>query len=77
MARAVKLFVTAKPRARREGVEKIDETHFVVAVKESPVEGRANAAIVKALAGFLHVAPSRLRIVSGYASHQKIIEILV
>lgn len=71
----MKLFVTAKPRAKEERVEKIGETHFAVAVKESPVEGRANRAVIKALAGFLNIASSRLNIVSGHTRRQKIIEV--
>ncbi len=72
----MKLFVTAKPMAREEKVEKIDATHFTVAVKEPPVEGRANRAVIKALADFLGIAPSRLKIVSGYTFKQKVIEML-
>lgn len=71
----MKLFITAKPQAKEERVEKIDENKFVVAVKEPPIQGRANAAIVKALAEYLGVAPARLKIISGYTSRQKIIEI--
>ncbi len=72
----MKLFITAKPGASKESVEKTDETHFVVAVKEPPVQGRANAAIIKALANFLDVAPSRVRIIAGTISRQKTIEVL-
>ena len=72
----MKLFVTAKPMAREEKVEKIDATHFTVAVKEPPVEGRANRAVIKTLADFLGIAPSRLKIVSGYSSRSKILEVL-
>lgn len=72
----MKFFVTAKPMAKEERVEKIDSEHFVVSVKEPPIQGRANQAILKALARFLDVAPSRLRILSGYTSRQKVIEIL-
>lgn len=72
----MKLFITAKPRAKEGKVEKIDETHFVVAVKEPPVQGRANAAILKTLADYLDIAPSRLKIIAGHASRRKVIEIL-
>ena len=71
----MKLFITAKPRAKEESVEKIDDTHFVVAVKEPPIQGRANAAIINALADFLHIAPTRLSIVSGYTRRKKVIEV--
>lgn len=71
----MKIFVQAKPNAGEEKVEKIDETRFVVAVKEPPVQGRANAAIQKALAEYFKIAPSRVRLVSGYSSKQKVFEI--
>ncbi|MBI3442495.1 MAG: DUF167 domain-containing protein [Candidatus Sungbacteria bacterium] len=82
----MKIFVMAKPNAKEEYIEKIDppsphgfgrarEARFIVAVKEPPVQGRANAAIIKALAGHFDVPISRVRIVSGHTSRQKIIEI--
>lgn len=71
----MKLFVTAKPRAKEESVKKIDDTHFVVSIKEPPVQDRANGAIIKTLAYFLGIAPSRLKIVSGHTSREKIIEV--
>lgn len=71
----MKIFVTAKPKAKEERVEKIDETHFMVAVKEPPVQGRANLAIIKAAAGYFEVPVACVRIVSGYTSRQKIIDV--
>ena len=40
-------------------------------VREDPVGGKANAAIVKMLAGFFSLPAGRVRIVSGAASSQK------
>lgn len=71
----MKIFVKAKPMAREERVEKIDVINFEVAVKEPPIAGRANIAIIKAVAGHFNVAPSRVRIISGFASRQKVLEI--
>lgn len=68
----MKIFVKAKPRSKEERVEKIDDTHFIVAVKEPPVQGRANAAIIRALAGYLGVSVSSVRITSGFFSKEKI-----
>ncbi|MBI2642555.1 MAG: DUF167 domain-containing protein [Candidatus Wildermuthbacteria bacterium] len=45
----MKIFVKAKPSSREEYVEKVDDTHFLVSVKEPPVQGRANKAIIKVL----------------------------
>ena len=72
----MKLFVVAKPNAKAEKVEKIDQAHFVVSVKESPQKGRANQAIRNALAVYFTVASSRVKIISGYSSRNKVIEIL-
>ncbi|KKS44722.1 MAG: TIGR00251 family protein [Parcubacteria group bacterium GW2011_GWA2_42_18] len=71
----MKIFVIVKTRAKKEGVKKIDETHFIVSVKEPPVDGRANTVVVRALADFLDITPSRLRIATSRANRWKIIEV--
>jgi uncharacterized protein (TIGR00251 family) len=71
----MKIFVKAKPLAKEECVEKIDEFNFIVAVKEPSKDGKANAAIIKALAEYFAVAPSRIRLVSGFSAKQKVLEI--
>lgn len=72
----MKIFVKAKPNAKEEKVQKIDDGHYLVAVKEPPVRGRANRAIIEALAAYFKLSPSQINIVSGYSSRNKIIEIL-
>ena len=71
----MKIFVKAKLRAKEKRIKKIDDTHFEVAVKDPPVDGRANTAIIKALADYFDIAPSRIEIISGHTSKQKIIKI--
>lgn len=73
----MKIFIQAKPNAREEIIEKIDDSHFTVAVKEPPVQGRANAAIIRVLAKHFDVAPSSVRLVAGFSSKQKIFEVLL
>ena len=72
----MKIFVKAKPGSRQELVEKIDEQNYVVSVKEPPIKGKANEAIRNALAVYFKTGSSRVKIVSGYSSRNKIIEIL-
>ncbi|MBI5022904.1 MAG: DUF167 domain-containing protein [Candidatus Magasanikbacteria bacterium] len=72
----MKIFVQAKPNAREEKIAKIDETHFAVAVREPPVNGLANAAIRKALVAYFKVAPSCVRLASGFSSRNKVFEIV-
>lgn len=72
----MKIFVKARPLAGEEKVEKVDESNFTVSVTEAPVKGMANAAIRKALARYFNVAPSQVRLVSGFSSRQKVFEII-
>ncbi|PIU99698.1 MAG: hypothetical protein COS58_00880, partial [Candidatus Tagabacteria bacterium CG03_land_8_20_14_0_80_41_22] len=61
----MKIFVKAKPGAKAEKMEKIDDSHFTVSVKEPPIQGMANLAIIKVFAEYFGVAPSNVKIVSG------------
>lgn len=68
------VFVT--PGARHTRVERVDGTNLRVTVTAPAREGRANAAVVKAVAEFLNVAPSRVRIVRGLTGRHKVLEIM-
>lgn len=72
----MKIFIKAKPRSRKEYIEKIDNLNYFVAVKEPPFHGKANRAITKALAKYFKLPSSQVILVSGYSSKQKIFEIL-
>jgi uncharacterized protein (TIGR00251 family) len=72
----MKINIKAKPNAREEKVEKIDEQNYIVSVKEPPVKGKANEAIRNALAVYFKTGSSKVKIISGYSSRNKIIEII-
>jgi len=72
----MKIFVKAKTGAKKEEVVKIDESHYAVSVKERPIGGKANIAIIKAIAGHFEVSASQISVLSGHTSKQKIVEIL-
>lgn len=71
----MKICVTAKPNSKHPRIEKISETEFVVAVKEPPVQGKANRAIVQALSEYFNVPAAHIRFISGFTSRHKIVEI--
>ena len=71
----MKIFVKVNPGSKKEKIEKIDKSHFVVSVKELPVRGRANRAVIKVVACYFKVPQSNIRIISGLFSRQKIIKI--
>ncbi len=71
----MKIFVQAKPNSRQEEVKQIDDTHFVVSVTEPPRGGKANGAIVRAIADYFKISQSRVMLISGAASKNKVFEI--
>lgn len=75
-SKCMKIFVTAKTRAKKECVKKISEGRYAVAVNAAPEKGKANAAITAAIATHFDVARSRARLVSGATAKQKVFEIL-
>lgn len=71
----MKIFVNAKPGSKAEKIEKASENIFNIRVKEPATDGRANEAIVKALAEYFSVSKSTVKIISGHSSKKKIISI--
>ncbi len=72
----MKIFVQVKTNAREKSVEKLDEINFRVSVKELPERGRANEAVIAALAEYFKVPKGAIRILAGHTSKKKIVEIL-
>ena len=54
----MKIIIKAKPGAREDKIEKVDEFNYTVYVKAPPIDGKANAAIVKLLADHFDVSQS-------------------
>ncbi len=71
----MKIFVKAKPNAKEEKVRKVGKTHYRVSVKDPPVNGRANSALIRLLSEHFHEPRENVKIVSGHTSKEKIIEI--
>jgi uncharacterized protein YggU (UPF0235/DUF167 family) len=70
----MRLDVRVHPRARHRRLE-WDGRIAGVWVTEPAADGRANRAVVAAVARWLQVAPSGLRIVAGTRSRTKLLEV--
>ena len=70
----MKIQVKVKPNSRTEEVSQ-ESGSFIVRVKDPPREGRANQAVIKLLAKHLGIPESKVRILSGFGSRNKIIEV--
>jgi uncharacterized protein (TIGR00251 family) len=71
----MKIRVKVKPNSRTEELSREGDS-FIVKVKEPPKEGRANQAVIKLLAEHFGVPQSRVRILSGFKSKNKVIEVV-
>jgi uncharacterized protein len=69
----MKLSVKVKTNSKKPGIEKIDESNFVVRVKELPIKGKANEAVKNILAEYFNIASWRIEIVGGNTSNKKYI----
>jgi len=65
--------VTVKPNSRQNKVEPVSEGVYKVFVTASPHEGRANAALIRLLAGFLGIPQGKISIKSGQKSKNKLV----
>jgi hypothetical protein len=67
--------IRLQPRAHRDEVVGERAGAVVVRVTAPPVDGRANAALCALIARAAHVAPSRVRVVRGQTSRDKIVRV--
>ena len=72
---SVRLRVRLTPRASREQVTLKPDGTLAVRVSAPPVDGRANAALERAVADALRVAPSRVTLVRGVRSRDKLVQV--
>lgn len=71
----MKIQVKVRPNSRNEEISQQGDG-FTVKVKEPPREGKANQAVIKLLAKHFGVPQSRVRILSGFSSREKVIEVV-
>ena len=67
--------MVVRPRSRRRGVEAQADGSLVVRVTEPAEDGRANAAVIDALAAHFNVAKRAVSIVRGHTARRKLVAI--
>lgn len=85
----MKIFVKVKPNSKKESVERVTQptldlessksemVEYKVSVKEPPIQGKANEAVIKALAKYFDVAPSLVHLHSGATAKRKVFNIMI
>lgn len=72
----MKISVKVKPNSKVERVIEVSENKFILCVKAAPKEGRANEAVIRLLSEYFDMPKSRITILRGHTSRNKIIELL-
>jgi len=70
----MKIQVKVKPNSKTEEISQAGNS-LIIKIKEPPKEGKANQAVIKLLAENFGVSQSQVRILSGFRSRNKVIEV--
>ncbi|PIU98342.1 hypothetical protein COS61_01955 [Candidatus Wolfebacteria bacterium CG03_land_8_20_14_0_80_40_12] len=63
------------PNSKKEEVIKKSEDSFEIKVKEKPIRGKANEAVVNTLSSFLKVPGGKIKLIKGFKRRNKIFRI--
>ena len=71
----MKISIKIKLKSKIEKIEKIKDNFFEIYIKEPPIKEKANKKIIEIISDYFKVSSSKIKIVSGLKSRNKIIEI--
>ncbi|HEX7642242.1 MAG TPA: DUF167 domain-containing protein [Burkholderiaceae bacterium] len=71
----IKLFVLATPNAKKSEVVGVQDGALKIKLQAQPIEGKANDALVRFLAGQLGLPRKAIELTRGAASRNKTVEI--
>lgn len=67
-----KIKVKVKPNAKREEIKEIERDFFEVRTTVVPEKGKANKKVIEILSKYLKVPKSRIKLIKGETSREKI-----
>ena len=65
------------PASKEEKIIKKKEDSFEVKVKEKPIRGEANRAVIDVLSNFFNVSRNKVKLIKGFKQRNKIFEITI
>ena len=69
------LHIQVKPQSKIDEIRVDADGHIFVKIKAPPVDGKANAYLVKFIAAFFEISPGKVQLLKGSTSKFKKIEI--
>lgn len=67
------LAIRVQPRAASNEVLEVRNGRLLVRTTAAPADGKANKAVIRLVAAFLDIAPSRIRLVKGQTQRNKLL----
>ncbi len=67
--------VKVKPNSKEARIEKLSDSEFLLWVKSSPKEGRANQEVTAILSEYFGLAKTGISIIRGFKSRNKIVSL--
>jgi len=71
----MQLLIEVHPNSRQEKIEKITDSVYKIYVREPAREGKANKAVIEALAEYFKVAKGLIAIKAGKTAKNKVVVI--
>ncbi len=72
----MKIRVKVKPNAKKDEIKKIENNYYEVRVTVVPEKGKANKRVVEMLSKHFKVPKSKIKLLRGETSREKVFEIL-
>jgi uncharacterized protein (TIGR00251 family) len=67
------LAVRVQPRASSNEILEVRDGRLLIRTTAAPADGKANKAVIRLLASFLGIAPSRIRVTRGQTQRNKVL----
>ncbi len=64
-----------KPHSKQPYIKKLETNIYEMAISSKPEKGKANKEIIEELATFFKIKKSQVKILKGFKSRQKVIQI--
>ncbi|MFH0907036.1 MAG: DUF167 domain-containing protein [bacterium] len=64
------------PGAGKAQIIKNKEDSFEILVKEKPIKGQANRAVIRALSDYLAIPQENIKLIKGFKQRNKVFEII-
>jgi len=65
------------PSSKKEYVIKKKADSFEIKVKEKPIKGEANKAVINVLSSFFNIPKDKVKLIKGFRKRNKIFEIIL